>query len=825
MLLEDIAGKLGFVYHRTPAVKNVKSIEKNGFQVGNGAHYGHGIYFTYDLKSQLRKDMSRYGNTMLKMKLKLDKFIILDKYIAQKVYGKYYKLSDQMKILEFPVNDTTKKIIEDAEKSIEKHNERSHFGGFARDLYKSNENTIMKYCNGLMYYGGHNDGNAGVVFRTELIQLVASANVRGVYDVNKIEWKPVKKLASNIEDMAKIEYDAVEYQPKLLGSLGKYRVALNPNYKKDNSASKYLLLGKDYKPVSELNYDFVSFDPDGGYYNTQFMQKLIENDIIMVGKYTQDDNTSKHSKYNFMDIETGEYVLDSWEEGEFKLGSFGNLQILQFDISKNIYTATGTLLGKFEIRKEMKNDKGKSFGVMYSSNSEDGKAVILNSKGETIYEDTGIYSIIQPIYWSIKGSENGSLVYIINRENKLAVFNLDTLDMTDFIYDFGKDHSDRIGYAIYIKDAELYMVQIKNEKAGLIEYNSNKIIIPFIYDNIMALDQYTTGKYFAVVKNGKLGLFDVAKKEEVISPTYAVIKKQITYIYCEEDRAKQNFDLYNLDYEFVGNYTSALIGFNDGNVPYLALRDKNGLCGVVNLKTKKEVIPFKFDKIETIPNGDSYYVVVKVDNDDSKEGYISNSTYGLYDLNGEELAPPIYDYINSIKSDKNYVIVINSNNEKGVYDLSKKKEVIPIKYRNIFYLSDNCFKVEDGRDLNNIVKGVIDNNNNILVPLHYYDITAVPNYKAENKKKFFIVQSKDTRKYGLFSNNKIVVPTEYNSIYVNNAGDGLLLVHPQRDKSKTITFSELEKIRDSENEKDSLVKECLKLGMYEEARYLIEILK
>jgi hypothetical protein len=109
---EQIVGANTFVYHRTRNPKAVKNILKKGILTGDQGIYGTGLYSTYDLESQLNQIMEKsYGDIIIKFKINLQGYLILDQLEAKKVYSKNYKLQDQIRILNIKIID--KNIIED----------------------------------------------------------------------------------------------------------------------------------------------------------------------------------------------------------------------------------------------------------------------------------------------------------------------------------------------------------------------------------------------------------------------------------------------------------------------------------------------------------------------------------------------------------------------------------------------------------------------------------------------------------------------------------------------------------------------------------------
>jgi hypothetical protein len=83
LLLERIVGNTGWVYHRTKNNPEDSDIVKYGIKpsTNQSAMYGRGLYCCYDLDQQLKPDMKKYGAYILKGKIDLNNFAILDIYV------------------------------------------------------------------------------------------------------------------------------------------------------------------------------------------------------------------------------------------------------------------------------------------------------------------------------------------------------------------------------------------------------------------------------------------------------------------------------------------------------------------------------------------------------------------------------------------------------------------------------------------------------------------------------------------------------------------------------------------------------------------------
>ena len=79
-LVEKIVGNTGWVYHRTKNNPEESDIVKYGIKpsTNQSAMYGKGLYCCYDINQQLKPDMEHYGDYILKGKIDLNGFAILD---------------------------------------------------------------------------------------------------------------------------------------------------------------------------------------------------------------------------------------------------------------------------------------------------------------------------------------------------------------------------------------------------------------------------------------------------------------------------------------------------------------------------------------------------------------------------------------------------------------------------------------------------------------------------------------------------------------------------------------------------------------------------
>jgi len=84
-LVEKVVGNTGWVYHRTHDNPEESDIVTHGIKpsTNQSAMYGKGLYCCYDFDQQLKPNMEKYGKYILKGKIDLNGFAILDEDIYQ----------------------------------------------------------------------------------------------------------------------------------------------------------------------------------------------------------------------------------------------------------------------------------------------------------------------------------------------------------------------------------------------------------------------------------------------------------------------------------------------------------------------------------------------------------------------------------------------------------------------------------------------------------------------------------------------------------------------------------------------------------------------
>ncbi len=203
-------------------------------------------------------------------------------------------------------------------------------------------------------------------------------------------------------------------------------------------------------------------------------------------------------------------------------------------------------------------------------------------------------------------------------------------------------------YIDYINDNFIIAIN-DDEKYGVINID-NEVVLSFEYDEIYNIHEYYG--YLRVSKNNKFGLVNSANAEIVVPLEYESIEytRNETAVAIKEGR----FGVIDVRNKIVVPFIyDSIMNHYDGFAVY-----KDELAGFIN-EEGSVILPVEFYNISEVKDG---YItaVINDENDEHK--------YAVYDLNGEEIVPPIYDYIDYYATDK-YMLV-----NKGWYAYLIEKE-------------------------------------------------------------------------------------------------------------------------------------------------------
>lgn len=316
-------------------------------------------------------------------------------------------------------------------------------------------------------------------------------------------------------------------------------------------------------------------------------------------------------------------------------------------------------------------------GNGYALINTEGKHILLNTNGEILLNcECLLARFLTP-----------ELLLIKNTENKYGFYNINSKIILPFIYD-----------EIVCLNDHLFKVKY-HKKYGVIDSNNNKVIELKFED----IDPQLVDGFFYVKESGKFGLLDLTGKE-IIPILYDRIQFVCTnWIIVTKNNISgilnyKNEIVLSLIYEqiFVSSFVEGL-----ANVVITKKSSKNSVGiitnGFINLHGEI-VIPIGYENFTF----ESFCEGLAIINHDSKSGFIDytgniviplvfdfvesfniglakvriDNKYGFIDKKGSVIVPIIYD---DVELFENGVSIVKNDSKYGLIDL-KGKVVIPVKY-------------------------------------------------------------------------------------------------------------------------------------------------
>lgn len=239
--------------------------------------------------------------------------------------------------------------------------------------------------------------------------------------------------------------------------------------------------------------------------------------------------------------------------------------------------------------------------------------------------------------------------------------------------------------------ADEYTVKNENGKYGIENSKRQRIILPYVYDEISLLRE---GLYLYKVKqNGKVGIFDLSTKKIIIPINF----DDIYYAGIDFYYVKQNGEVVGIfdpsTQKFISPFEFWII--ND-NFAQVKPNKKGKVYGIMDFSTKESKkfipLPIKFDDINYIKKD---LCIVQ-----------QNGKYGILDLSTKKFILPVeFDDISYLFEDLH---TVKQNGKYGIFKGSTKKLILPIKYEDINLLQKDLSKIKQdksgGFDLLNIIK-------------------------------------------------------------------------------------------------------------------------
>ncbi|MEL7647354.1 MAG: WG repeat-containing protein [Sedimentibacter sp.] len=290
--------------------------------------------------------------------------------------------------------------------------------------------------------------------------------------------------------------------------------------------------------------------------------------------------------------------------------------------------------------------------------------ILSNVKGNG-YE-TGLYHkcnktlIIPAVYDTLNYISDDRIIACKN--DKYGMMNIEKEEIIPFSYK----------YIDYINDNFIIAIN-DDDKYGVINLD-NEVVLSFEYDEIYNIHEY--GGYLRISINNKFGLINTATAEIVVPLEYEGIEysRNETAVAIMEGR----YGVIDVTNKIVVPFIyDSIMNCYDGFIVY-----KDEMAGFVN-EEGNVILPVECYNISEVKDG---YVTAVIED---KSG---EHKYAVYDLNGEEIVPPIYDYIDYYATDK-YMLV---NKGWYAYLINKEtgKEMIAdsnLHFTDVKYINDKYY--------------------------------------------------------------------------------------------------------------------------------------
>jgi len=327
----------------------------------------------------------------------------------------------------------------------------------------------------------------------------------------------------------------------------------------------------------------------------------------------------------------------------------------------------------------------------------------------------------------------------------------------NFIYNKETKKLTSTEYRSIRKISDNFYLVSNDNKSGLVDKNY-KVVVPIKYWFILVykdlIQAYNHGHCYLFDLNGKK-ISEINKDNvDAHSFIFNVSPKDKNKVYYVIDKKGNKLDVSN--YQEVHGLSEDSIAFK-----------KDDKWGVINM-SGKEIVPPIYGYISRFKNG---YAVVS-DRDMRKSGEIEKAKHGVIDKNGKVIIPISNNYIGDFSEG---LFPIRNDHKAGYID-TNGKEVIPLKYTYTIPFSEGLAAVRNDESK----LGFIDKTGKQIVPFIYEDTDSFQNGYAivEKRENIFtdILMSSlasfdsdynySSEEYGVIDKTgKEVIPCKYKMIY------------------------------------------------------------
>ena len=336
---------------------------------------------------------------------------------------------------------------------------------------------------------------------------------------------------------------------------------------------------------------------------------------------------------------------------------------------------------------------------------------------------------------------------------------------------------------IEVDDVQHYGINVfkENEKFGIKDYDKNEVLIPAEYDNIKqeVKDNFVLNKGYSYY-----GLYN-SKLRKIVLPLefneVYINNASGHYVFLNNNsfvvvvRKKDKKGLLDHNYNYIFNIEYDKI---EPHETYVRLV-KDEKDGIYFFKKISKAIPLIYDQvIEEFPT--NCFIAIK-----NKRYFLFDNTGKL--ITGDNNLVKIYRHRWSDNTTYD-ILIIDSKNKCGIYNSSKSRFIVPVKFDKVADVFENQFIVK-----NNLKFGIINSESKEVVPFLYDTLAFL---KPKNIHTLLLASQK--QKFGLINlQNKSITGFVFdgieniNGLYKVLENGKYTVVDSLGKKISTMTFDDI----------------------------------
>jgi hypothetical protein len=351
LITEKLYGNTGWVFHRTKEDPTNSQLFKYGIKHAKNslASYGTGLYATYDLESQFNTKMSKkYGNYIIKGKINLSNFVILDEDVYKNIHPNlsFLKYIRSLRVSSDDFYETyrmkTKESSAIAAKYWKGFKEKGYNGilfkgrrdGYVAVIWNRKNFIPYSFCHTMVVYD--ESKGAWVIVPYDETSGIKREDYPEYLKTLKLEWKPIKADYKKILSRKEFAYDKdpekEKYRFKVLSKSNNVTVDDNDKFKQyfeKNSLDQLIHQLSIEKKINYIIECWYEYDSDNKVVYKKVIKKTNQNGECEEHWYYPNSSGSNGpypagkapnliKRYRKTDLKTGKVLEDNYPNQWYK---------------------------------------------------------------------------------------------------------------------------------------------------------------------------------------------------------------------------------------------------------------------------------------------------------------------------------------------------------------------------------------------------------------------------------------------------------------------------------------------------------------------------